>query len=76
MVDSERRGLARVAAKFKVAPPDSHGSWEPGYFGDDSARLLHCRFQLPSLGLGGCGNSQMGPERRWEFRDDLGWTVL
>ena len=25
--------------------------------------------------LGGCGNSQMGPEKRWEFRDDLGWTM-
>ncbi len=62
-------------AKYEVAPPYSHGSWEPGYFGDD--RLDYCTaiFNYPSLGLGGCGNSQMGPEKRWEFRDDLGWTM-
>ena len=62
-------------AKYEVSPPYSHGSWEPGYFGDD--RLDYCTavFNYPSLALGGCGNSQMGPEKRWEFRDDLGWTV-
>ena len=58
-------------AKYEVAPPYSHGSWESGYFGDD--RLDYCTavFNYPSLGLGGCGNSQMGPERRWQIRDDL-----
>jgi hypothetical protein len=62
-------------AKFEVAPPYSHGSWEPGYFGAD--RLDYCTaiFNYPSLALGGCGNSQMGPEKRWEFRDDVGWTL-
>ena len=62
-------------AKYEVAPPYSHGSWEPGYFGDD--RLDYCTavFNYPSLALGGCGNSQMGPEKRWQFRDDLGWTI-
>ena len=62
-------------AKYEVAPPYSHGSWEPGYFGDDRLDFCTAVFNYPSLGLGGCGNSQMGPEKRWEFRDDLGWTM-
>ncbi|MFM8535059.1 MAG: TonB-dependent receptor plug domain-containing protein, partial [Acidimicrobiia bacterium] len=62
-------------AKYEVAPPYSHGSWEPGYFGND--RLSHCTaiYSYPSLALGGCGNSQMGPEKRVQFRDDFGWTM-
>jgi hypothetical protein len=62
-------------AKYEVAPPYSHGSWDPGDFGTE--RLDYCTpvFNYPSLGLGGCGNSQMGPEHRWQFKDDLGWTV-
>ncbi|MGQ0735407.1 MAG: TonB-dependent receptor [Acidobacteriota bacterium] len=62
-------------AKYEVAPPYSHGSWEPGYFGRDRLDFCTAIFNYPSLGLGGCGNSQMGPERRWQIRDDLGWTV-
>jgi hypothetical protein len=62
-------------AKYEVAPPYSHGSWEPGDFGDD--RLGYCTaiFNYPSLGLGGCGNSQMGPEKRWQIRDDFSWMM-
>jgi outer membrane receptor protein involved in Fe transport len=62
-------------AKYEVAPPYSHGSWDPGDFGSD--RLDYCTaiFNYPSLALGGCGNSQMGPERRWQVKDDLGWTM-
>jgi len=62
-------------AKYEVAPPYSHGSWEPGYFGGD--RLDYCTpiFNYPSLGLGGCGNSQMGPEKRWQVRDDFSWMM-
>lgn len=62
-------------AKYEVAPPYSHGSWEPGDFGPD--RLGYCTaiFNYPSLGLGGCGNSQMGPEKRWQIRDDFAWTI-
>ena len=62
-------------AKYEVAPPYSHGSWEPGYFGNDRLDFCTAVFNYPALGLGGCGNSQMGPEKRWEFRDDLGWTM-
>lgn len=61
-------------AKYEVAPPYSHGSWEAGYFGSDRLGLCTPVFNYPSLGLGGCGNSQMGPERRWQIRDDFGWT--
>lgn len=61
-------------AKYEVAPPYSHGSWEPGYFGDDRVGQCTAVFNYPSLGLGGCGNSQMGPERRWQIRDDLSIT--
>lgn len=61
-------------AKYEVSPPYSHGSWESGYFGDDRLGLCTPVFNYPSLGLGGCGNSQMGPERRWQVRDDFSWT--
>jgi hypothetical protein len=61
-------------AKYEVSPPYSHGSWDPGYFGDDRLNYCTAIFNYPSLGLGGCGNSQMGPERRWQIRDDLSWT--
>jgi hypothetical protein len=62
-------------AKYEVAPPYSHGSWEPGYFGRD--RLDYCTpvFNYPSLAIGGCGNSQMGPEKRWQIRDDFAWAM-
>lgn len=62
-------------AKYEVAPPYSHGSWEPGYFGDDRLNLCSPVFNYPSLGLGGCGNSQMGPERRWQVRDDFSFAT-
>jgi outer membrane receptor protein involved in Fe transport len=62
-------------AKYEVAPPYSHGSWEPGDFGPDRLNYCTAIFNFPSLGLGGCGNSQMGPEKRWQFRDDFSWTM-
>lgn len=66
--------LQYAYAKYEVSPPYSHGSWEPGYFGDDRLNYCTAVFNYPSLGLGGCGNSQMGPERRWQIRDDFSWT--
>ncbi|HET9264039.1 MAG TPA: TonB-dependent receptor [Vicinamibacterales bacterium] len=62
-------------SKYEVAPPYSHGSWEPGYFGED--RLAFCLpvFSYPSLQLGGCGNTQMGPETRWQFKDDYSYLM-
>ena len=66
--------LQYAYAKYEVAPPYSHGSWDPGYFGNDRLDLCTAVFNYPSLGLGGCGNSQMGPEKRWQLRDDFSWT--
>jgi hypothetical protein len=62
-------------SKYEVAPPYSHGSWEPGYFGED--RLAFCQpvFNYPSLQLGGCGNTQMGPETRWQFKNDYSFLM-
>ncbi len=62
-------------AKYEVAPPNSHGSWPAGYFGDD--RLQYCTtvFSYPSVQTGGCGNSQMGPERRWQLKDDFSYRL-
>jgi hypothetical protein len=60
--------LQYAYAKYEVAPPYSHGSWEPGDFGADRLDQCTAVFNYPSLGLGGCGNSQMGPEKRFQIR--------
>lgn len=62
-------------AKYEVAPPYSHGSWEPGDFGQDRLNYCTAVFNYPSLQLGGCGNSQMGPEKRFQIRNDFAWTL-
>jgi carboxypeptidase family protein len=57
-------------AKYEVAPPYSHGDWDPGDF---AARLPYCTpiYSYPSILVGGCGNAQMGPEHRYQFKDDF-----
>lgn len=62
-------------AKYEVAPPYSHGNWDAGDFGQD--RLSYCTpvFRYPSITVGGCGNSQMGPEGRWEIKDDYSYLL-
>ena len=57
-------------SKYEVAPPYSHGDWAPGDF---TARLKYCTpvFSYPSIVLGGCGNAQMGPEHRYQVKDDF-----
>jgi len=67
--------LQYAYAKYEVAPPNSHGSWEPGDFGAERLGYCSAIFNYPSLGYGGCGNSQMGPEKRWQIRDDMSWTL-
>jgi hypothetical protein len=64
----------KAFSKYEVAPPYSHGSWEPGDF---EARLPYCTpiFRYPSITLGGCGNAQMGPEDRWQLKDDLSYLT-
>ena len=61
-------------AKYEVAPPYSHGDWAPGDF---TARLPYCTpvFNYPSIQVGGCGNAQMGPEGRWELKDDVSYLM-
>jgi hypothetical protein len=62
-------------AKYEVAPPYSHGSWDPGFFGQE--RLSFCTpiFLYPSVQVGGCGNSQMGPEDRWQVKNDFSYLM-
>lgn len=57
-------------SKYQVAPPYSHGDWKPGDF---EARLPYCApvFSYPSIQIGGCGNAQMGPEYRYQLKDDF-----
>jgi hypothetical protein len=61
-------------AKYEVAPPYSHGDWAPGDF---TARLPYCTAALnyPSIRVGGCGNAQMGPEGRWQLKDDFSYLM-
>ncbi len=41
------------------------------------ARLPLCTpiFTYPSITVGGCGNAQMGPESRWELKDDFSYLM-
>jgi hypothetical protein len=61
-------------AKYQVSPPYSHGDWEPADF---AARLPLCTpvFNYPSIIVGGCGNAQMGPESRWQIKDDFSYLM-
>jgi len=57
-------------SKYEVSAPYSHGSLAPGDFGTNRTGLCTTQYVYPSITVGGCGNSQMGPEHRWEFKDD------
>lgn len=58
-------------SKYEVSAPYSHGSLNPGDFGTNRTGLCTVQYSYPSILVGGCGNSQMGPEHRWEFKDDF-----
>jgi len=62
-------------SKYEVAPPNSHGSWDAGYFGPDRLNFCQTQFNYPSIQIGGCGNSQMGPEHRYEVKDDFAYQL-
>jgi outer membrane receptor protein involved in Fe transport len=62
-------------AKYEVSPPNSHGDWPAGYFGPDRVGLCTPVFNYPSVSIGGCGNSQMGPESRYEVKDDFAYQI-
>ena len=57
-------------SKYQVSAPYSHGDWAPGDF---TARLKYCTpiYSYPSIVVGGCGNAQMGPEHRYQVKDDF-----
>src|SRR5207237_8233526 len=61
-------------SKYEVAPPYSHLDAEPGDF---ASRLPLCTpvFSYTSIVIGGCGNSQMGPEYRLQFKDDFSYLM-
>jgi len=61
-------------AKYEVSPPYSHGDWAPADF---TARLPYCTpvFNYPNIQVGGCGNAQMGPEGRWQLKDDFSYLM-
>ena len=67
--------LQYAYSKYEVAPPGSHGSWDAGYFGSDRVNLCTPVFQYPSVTVGGCGNSQMGPEHRYQVKDDFAYQL-
>ena len=62
-------------SKYEVAPPYSHGSWDPGDFGADRLRYCTPVFSYPSIQIGGCGNTQMGPEGRWQLKNDFSYFM-
>jgi carboxypeptidase family protein len=61
-------------SKYEVAPPYSHLDAEPGDF---ESRLPYCTpvFTYPSIIIGGCGNAQMGPEHRVQFKDEFSYLM-
>jgi hypothetical protein len=59
-------------ANSEVAMPYSHGEWAAGDFSASKLALCTPQYNYPSLSLGSC-NSQMGPEWRWEFKDDFSY---
>ena len=58
-------------SKYEVAAPYSHGSLAPGDFGTDRVGRCSTVYSYPSIVVGGCGNSQMGPEKRYQVRNDV-----
>lgn len=60
----------RAFSKYEVSPAFSHGSFDAGDF--NAERLANCEVDIrrPDLRLGSC-NDQMGPETRWQFKNDF-----
>ena len=67
--------LQYAFSKYEVAPPNSHGDWDAGYFGTDRTNYCTTQFNYPSIQVGGCGASQMGPEHRYEVKDDFSYQL-
>jgi hypothetical protein len=61
-------------SKYEVSPTYSHGSWEPGDFPQERLDACTPAFRYPSLSVGNC-NNQMGPETRWQFKNDTSYLL-
>lgn len=61
-------------SKYEVLSPYSPEGFAAGDFSDK--RLSRCtpRFNYPTLQVGGC-NTQMGPERRYQFKNDFSYLL-
>jgi hypothetical protein len=64
----------RGFAKYIVSMPRSNGDWAAGDFGPDRLGLCTPSLNYPSLLTGTC-NSQMGPETRWQFKNDTSYRL-
>ncbi len=60
----------RAFSKYEVSEAFSHGSWDPGDFNSERLALCEMNIRRPTLRTGSC-NDQMGPETRWQFKDDF-----
>ena len=60
----------RAFSKYEVSEAFSHGSWDPGDFNAERLALCEQDIRRPTLRMGSC-NDQMGPETRWQFKDDF-----
>jgi hypothetical protein len=61
-------------SKYILSPPYSHRDWGAGDFGQDRVSLLTPEFRYPALSLGS-SNTQMGPEMRWQLKDDFSYLM-
>jgi hypothetical protein len=64
----------RAFSKYEVAPAYTHASFDAGDF--PQQRLNNCKTNIrrPTLSLENC-NDQMGPETRWQLKDDYSYFV-
>ncbi len=60
----------RAFSKYEVSPAFSAGSFDAGDFNAERLALCDLEIRRPNLRTGSC-NDQMGPEYRWQFKDDF-----
>jgi len=64
----------RGFSKYEVSPAYSHGSFDAGDFSAERLALCEPNIRRPTLSENNC-NDQMGPETRWQFKDDYSYFV-
>ncbi len=60
----------RAFSKYEVSPSFSNGSFDAGDFNAERLALCDVNIRRPNLRTGSC-NDQMGPEYRWQFKNDM-----